>query len=478
MSRKVGNLQDVFNRIEESRESTLERTRELLTQPSISPEGEGIEECADMVSRYFTDFICDTSEVVEAEGNPIVYGEYNCGAEKTLLGYFMYDTQPYDENLWDYPPMEGRLVDMEMPDGDVEALVNRGAFNTKGPMVNFLAALKSIEETRGRLPVNLKLIAEGEEELGSPSLPGFVDSYKGRLEDSDACFFPFFLQDRKGQVDMYLGNKGLVYFELECSGSNWGRGPEERDIHGSNKAWMDSPAWRMIGALSSLCEGNDILVDGFYENVDPLNDSERELIEKLADSFDPESIKEMNDVSKFMVDEENTKELIEAYVGNTTLNIDGIWGGYTGEGSKTVLPHKVTAKLDVRLVPNQTKDEVLTKIRDYLDKEGYEDIEMNILNEGYGWSRTHLEEDVVQAGIETVRDFGFEPRIWPRLAGTAPFYLFSEELGLPFTFGLLGHGGREHSPDEYIVYRGNDKIAGFDRVQRSFVKFLYRFGDR
>jgi len=471
-------LASIFEHIEDNLDYTLDKTEELVKQPSISPESVGIEDCAKIVADYFTDFVCDTSEVVETDGNPIVYGEYECGAEKTILGYFMYDTQPYDEELWDQPPMEANLVSMDMPDGEVEALVNRGAFNTKGPMVTFLAALRSIKETKGELPVNLKLIAEGEEELGSPSLPGFVESYNDRLSDCDACFFPFFLQDQKGNVDMYLGNKGLVYFELECSGSSWGRGPEEYDIHGSNKAWMDSPAWRMIGALSSLCEGNDILVDGFYENVDPLTRKEKELVEDLAESFDPEPIKEINKVSKFSIDEENTKELIEAYVGNTTLNIDGIWGGYTGEGSKTVLPYKVTAKLDARLVPNQTQDEILEKIRNHLDKHGYEDIEINVLNEGYGWSRTNLEEDVVQAGVETIRDFDLEPRIWPRLAGTAPFYLFSEELELPFTFGLMGHGGKEHSPNEYIIFRGNEKIAGFNRIQQSFVRFLYRYANR
>jgi acetylornithine deacetylase/succinyl-diaminopimelate desuccinylase-like protein len=467
------NLEKIYQYIDSHKNQHFETLKALLLQPSVSPQNIGIQECAELLATFYDDLNCEP-EIYETEGNPVVYGKYDAGAEKTMLAYFMYDTQPYDEPGWTYPPMEATLAPLELPSGPVTALFNRGAINTKGPTMTFLNAVESIQKIEGDLPFNLLLVAEGEEELGSPHLPDFVRSRKSELKKADAAVFPFYLQDTKGKAHLDLGVKGIIYFELECSGKAWGRGPTKFGIHGSNKAWVDSPAWRLIHALATLTEddGNTVVVDQFYDDVIPPSPEDEALIKKILETFDPEPFKETMKVENFVVDEEKTESLIRKLLYTSTLNIDGIWGGYTGEGSKTLLPHKATAKIDIRLVPNQERDKMLPLIRNHLDRNGYNDIQLRVLDKGYNWSKVSVREDVVQAMIRTCRNFGYEPEIWPHLAGSAPFYLFSSILNIPYVMGALGHGARAHSPDEYIVYEGNDTVLGLDGAQKSMIMFL------
>ena len=177
-------------------------------------------------------------------------------------------------------------------------------------------------------------------------------------------------------------------------------------------------------------------------------------------------------VEKFVIDETEREPLIKKLLYTSTLNIDGIWGGYTGEGSKTLLPHKATAKIDIRLVPNQERDKMLPLVRKHLDANGYTDVKIRTLDQGYNWSKVSVKEPVVKAMIKTCQNYGFEPEVWPHLAGSAPFYLFSEILNIPYVMGALGHGTRAHSPDEYIVYQGNGIVRGLDDAQKSMVSFL------
>jgi acetylornithine deacetylase/succinyl-diaminopimelate desuccinylase-like protein len=220
--------------------------------------------------------------------------------------------------------------------------------------------------------------------------------------------------------------------------------------------------------------GNRVTIEGFYDDVSEPSPEEEALLKDLVETFDPQVVKEMSKISRFSVDEANREELLRTYLYSPTLNIDGIFGGYTGPGSKTVLPHKVTAKLDIRLVPRQSPEKVITLVREHLDKLGYSDIQMSTLD-AYPWAQTDPQAPVVQAVIQACRDFGYEPEIWPRIGGSAPFYLFSDELKIPFMMGVLGHGGRAHSPDEYIVWEGNDKVLGYDGAVKSMVAFLVRY---
>jgi acetylornithine deacetylase/succinyl-diaminopimelate desuccinylase-like protein len=460
-----------FQYIDQHYDDHLGKLQELVRQPSISAENRGIRECAELVQRYFGDLGCEDPRLVETSGHPVVYGYYDAGAETTLIAYFMYDTQPVDDPGWVVPPLEGRVVNLP-PFGD--CLVARGAYNTKGELRAFLNACESIKESGEKMPVNLILVAEGEEELGSRHFPEFIRKYEDQLRKADAVLFPWVCQNQKGKVVNYLGVKGIVYFELMLDGKAWGYGPTAFDIHGSNKAWVDNPAWRMIHALSSMTSpsGNEVRIDGFHENVLPPSPEDAKLLEKLAKTFDEDSVKELLTVERF-IDDSHGKDALLRYLYTPSLNIDGIWSGYTGPGTKTVLPHKITAKVDVRLVPAMRVDEVLPKIRRHLDTHGFPEVKIVELEEGYGWAKTSVTAPAAQAIIKTYREFGYEPETWPHMAGSAPFCMFNRDpLNLPFVVGGLGHGGRAHSPNEYLVVEEGGPTGGLCTLEKSYVAIL------
>jgi len=461
----------VFKHIENHFDKHLGRLQELLRQPSISAENRGIRECAELVRRYLKNLGCRGTTLVETSGNPVVYGFYDAGAAKTVLVYFMYDTQPVDEPGWTVPPLEGRVVDMA-PFG--KCLVARGAINTKGPLGAFLNACESIIAAGEEIPVNLMFVAEGEEELGSRHLPEFINQYLDKLKEADVVFFPNADQDQKGKVTMILGVKGIVYFELELDGKSWGYGPTEFDVHGSVKACVDSPTWRMVQALSTLTtkDGNKVLIEGFYDNVIPPSKEDLELLEKLEKTFDEETFKDEIKVKR-LIDNAHGKEALLKLFFSPSLNIDGIWSGYTGPGTKTVLPHKITAKVDARLVPNMAVKEVIPKIRSHFDKHGFKEIKIKELEEGYGWAKTSIHEPAAQAIVETYREFGYEPEIWPLNPGSAPFCMFNREpLNLSFVAGGLGHGERAHAPNEYLVVGEDGPTGGLVTLEKSYVTIL------
>ena len=470
-------LEKAFKRIDRDKNRHIARVRRLLKQPSSSQEDIGIDDCAELVGKLYREVGCEKVKIVKTKGNPIVYGECKGESDTTLLAYFMYDTMPFNEPGWKHPAMGAKLVDMKLLSGKVKAIVNRGADNTKGPMAAFLNAVDACNRANGRPPVNLLLVAEGEEELGSPSLPAYVRKEKKRLSKADACYFPFFGQEASGACSHFLGVKGVIYFEMSCSGKRWGRGPQEFAIHSSNKAWVDSPVWRLVDALGTMTEdcGNRILVDGFYDDIVPPSEEDLELIGDLAGKVDAAGFKKTMKIKQFMLPEEDREDLLKAYTYGTTLNIDGIWGGYTEKGSKTVLPHEVTCKIDVRLVPNQKKSRVLPMIKRHLKEHGYGDISVKEVDTGYDWCRTSVKAPVVQAMLSTYREYGHDPAVWPTSGGAVPFYVFNRILKLPFTMGGIGHSSLAHSPNEYMVVEGNRKIASLTETEKFMVSFMDEF---
>ncbi|MEM3258240.1 MAG: M20/M25/M40 family metallo-hydrolase [Thermoproteota archaeon] len=222
--------------------------------------------------------------------------------------------------------------------------------------------------------------------------------------------------------------------------------------------------------------GRTITIDGFYDDVVEPSEEDEKLLKELAKSFEPEKIKETLKVKEFIFDENDKYNLLKKFLFSTTLNIDGIWSGYIGPGSKTVLPHKATCKVDVRLVPNQNDpNKIISLIRRHLDNRGYNDIEIRQLN-GYKWSKTSVNHPVVQAVISSIHSFNKDVEIWPLTAGSAPMYLFNDVLEAPAVHLGLGHGARAHSPNEYIVIKGNKYVSGIDIAHKFFVKFLFNFG--
>jgi len=210
--------------------------------------------------------------------------------------------------------------------------------------------------------------------------------------------------------------------------------------------------------------------------IAPPSQEDLELVNQLAKVFDDRTWKDMYKVERWIGDEKG-RELLLRYLYSTTLNIDGIWGGYTGPGTKTVLPHRVTCKMDIRLVPNQESKDILPLIRAHLDKHGYSDIQIRQLS-GYEWSKTSVKEPVVQAVLSVYEKYGIKPIVWPHMGGSAPMYLYTRPpLSLPVCTGGLGHGGRAHSPNEYYVIEGNGRVAGLVKAEKSYVDILYAFAN-
>ena len=460
----------VYRHIDSHLDEHLTKIRRWLRQPSVSAQSIGIEEMARMLRDDLAAIGFREAELVPTAGHPGVWGYYDAGAEKTLMIYLMYDVQPVNPEDWRSPPFEAGLVDTD--DGTV--VMARGATNEKGPERAFLNALESVIAAEGTLPVNIMVAAEGEEELGSPHYPEIIDRYEDRLRTCEGAFFPFNSQNANGDLTFSLGVKGLLYFEMEARGSANG-GPTEAEIHGSYKAIVDSPVWRLMQALATLTtpDGNSILVPNYYGAVREPTEEEQRLVNGVVGRWNESLIKQSLGVQRW-IDAISGKDAILRYLFEPTLNIDGVWGGYTGEGVKTILPHVATAKVDSRLPPDMRPDDALASIRRHLDARGFEDIEIRQLS-GYPPAQTSVDAPLVQAAIGVFNKYGHTPAVWPRLAGSAPFYQFTERLGLPMVFAGLGHGSGAHAPNEYMVIRPREgsSVAGLAEIEKGYVDLLY-----
>lgn len=286
-------------------------------------------------------------------------------------------------------------------------------------------------------------------------------------------FMPSASQDLDGAVTVSLGAKGIVELELVASGERWGRGPA-KDVHSSLKAMVDSPAWHLIAALGTLVsvDGNTITIDG-YPTPRPMSDEERAMVAVGTQRRSEAQAKQQLSVQRWIDDLPWTRAN-ERLVSQPTVNIEGLVGGYTGPGGKTILPHRAAAKLDLRLVPDMRKDDAVAALRSHLAARGVGDIEVNVTG-GYDPTSTAASSRLIQAQLALLRRAGIEPLLWPRGAGSYPGYVFTgEPLKLASSHYGLGHGSGAHAPDEYYVIDSiHPKVQGFDGAVLSFVQFLY-----
>lgn len=454
----------------------LANMQRWVRQRSVSAQNDGIQQMARLVQTDLKQLGFKETEIVSTTGHPSVWGFYDAGAPKTLAVYMMYDVQPVEPTGWSVDAFAGQVVDR--PLGKV--LMARGATNQKGPQRAFLNAIDAIIATKKTLPVNLMVIAEGEEELGSVHFPEAIQKYADRLRTASGVFFPFNSQDAKGDVTVNLGVKGIVYFELEARGGPQG-GPAKAEIHGSYKAIVDAPAIRLAHAIASLTtpDGNTIVVPGYYDAVRQPSEEEQRLVNGMVPTWSQAEadMRKAFGVEKWIGGMSGAQSLTE-YLFTTTLNVDGIWSGYTGVGMKTILPHVATAKLDSRLVPNQHPDSALALIRTHLDAKGFGDVTLRKMS-GYPPAQTSVTAPLVQAAISVYNKHGFNTAVVPRLAGSAPYYLFTDVLRLPMVMGGIGYGSGAHAPDEFMVVEpaAGSKIAGLAAVEKFYVDLLYALAE-
>jgi acetylornithine deacetylase/succinyl-diaminopimelate desuccinylase-like protein len=468
----AGDHADAYAYIDANLPAHLENLRRWVRQRSVSAQDDGIQAMAETVRGDLRGLGFREAELVPTSGHPGVWGYYDAGAAKTLVVYMMYDVQPVEATGWSVNAFDGSIVDHAKG----RVLMARGATNQKGPERAFLNALEAIIRTSGTLPVNLMVVAEGEEELGSVNFGEVIGKYEDRLRTAAGVFFPFNSQEASGDVSMFLGVKGILYFEIEAQGGPHG-GPARAEIHGSYKAITDAPALRLVQAIASLTtpDGNSIRIPGYYNAIRPPSDEEMQLANGMLPQWTAtdSTARAGLGVTRWM-DGMGPAESLAEYLFNTTLNVDGIWSGYTGVGMKTITPHIATAKMDSRLVPDQHPDSALALIRSHLDAQGFTDIVLRKLS-GYPPAQTSVTAPLVQAAIGVYNKYEFIPSVLPRLAGSAPYYQFTERLGLPMVMGGLGHGVGAHAPDEYMVIEppAGSRIAGLATIEKFYVDLLF-----
>ena len=471
-SRRDGDRETIRRAVEAGHEESVRRIREWIALPTIAAEGLNLEEGADHMARLATEAGFTGVRKVPTGGVPAVFGVLDAGARRTVGIYFMYDVKQFDPAEWASPPLEGRIVDVPLG----RAIRGRGAVNQKGPEGAFLAALHAMRAAGRRPPVNLVLLAEGEEEIGSPN---FVNVFRdaevlAAMRRAEGVIIPAASQGANGAVTINLGAKGIIECELVASGERWGRGPA-RDVHSSLKAQVDSPVWHLVHALTTLVrdEGNTPAIDGWFDNVRSLTERERALVAESARSRNEDEVKRLLGVPHW-IDDLPWRESLERLVSQPTVNIEGLVAGYTGPGGKTVLPARGVAKLDLRLVPDMTVEDCLPKLRAHLAQRGFGDVEVNMTG-GYDPNETAEDSNVIRAQQAVLTRAGVQWSLFPRSAGSWPGFVFTgEPLRKPAGQFGLGHGSGAHAPDEFFLIESrNEAVGGLNEATMGYVDFLY-----
>ena len=464
---------DIGAEITNRHDEAVKRLQDWIHQVSIAAENRGYPEGAEYMANLARQAGFQQVTIVTTDGKPGVFATLDAGAKKTVGLYFMYDVKQFDPAEWTSSPTEARLVD-KPPLG--KAIIGRGTVNQKGPEAAFLAALHAIRGAGKKMPVNLVMVAEGEEEIGSPHIGQLVRRPEVQTAFSKCVgvFMPSATQDLDGIVTVNLGSKGVVELELVSSGEKWGRGPA-KDIHSSLKAMIDSPAWRLVKALDTLVsdDGNQIKIDN-YPMPRPLSAEEKTMIANVSKVRSEAQAKKLYSVQHW-IDDLPWQQANERLESQPTVNIEGLVGGYTGPGGKTILPHRAVAKIDMRLVPDMKAADALAALKAHLAKRGFGDIEVNMTG-GYDPTSTSADAALIKAQLATYKQFGIDALLWPRNAGSYPGYVFTgEPLKLAAGHFGLGHGSGAHAPDEYyVIESANPKIQGMDGAVLSFVQYLYQ----
>ena len=462
-------MDKINENLQNLKETHIERIVKILKQPTIFNDHSNIRKCAEIYLDYLKKAGFQVVSLIETDLNPLIYAEYYCNAPKTILVYNFFDMLPNENE--DYA-FYSEIKDIE-PYG--KCIVGRG-IGTKAAGVAFINAIEGCLKARGKLPVNLKYIAEGEEMYGSIHVPWFIENYPEKLKDVDAIFVPSLTQNQQGNVpSIQLGGKGFVGYELICSGENWGRGPKKHDTHSSTKAIVDNPNWRLVEAVNTFVgdSGKEILIDGFFDEVRPLTGEEQKYLDILAESFDEDAMKKRLSLNVFYKNAKG-KEVLKQNLFDPTLNFEGI--PYTTVDPVGVIPHRAVAKFQSRIVPNQTVEGMLRKIREHLDKRGYNDIEIKKLY-GFGPARTSIDEPIVKAVLKLFKEEGIlSPMIYPSSPGSSPVNAFNNLLGIPYVSSGLGYVGRDKDTN-FLVLDEQDKIAGLVKLERAYIKILENYAE-
>ncbi|GBC68443.1 N-formyl-4-amino-5-aminomethyl-2-methylpyrimidine deformylase [archaeon HR01] len=440
----------LFNQIRQNGDRYLKLVETLISQPSVSATGEGLRDCARLVEGLLEDVGLRVTSYEVGGGGPIILGELNVEAHATLMFYNHYDVQPADPlDRWSSNPFQPTIKDGK--------IFGRGAADNKGNIAARIAAIDTLLSLLGELPVNIKFLVEGGEEIGSPGLERFVNEHSDILF-ADGCIWEYGHVSRRGPPVINLGVKGMLYVEVEATGVEY---------HSSLGGIVENPGWRLVEFLK-MVHGVDgrVLVDGFYEDVEEVSDELLEMLDvvRLSD-VTPEGIS----TGPGNVDE---KKLLKRLLLEPACNICGLSAGYTGEGAKTSIPSRAVAKLDFRLVPKQDPDKIFQRIESLAAGAGVRIRKIH----GYPAARTQPDSYLVHLVADTAREaYGSEPVVLPSGAASGPMYLFTDVLGMPCVSTGVGYAGSNvHGPNENIriedFYKGIAHIALIMRYFHSYLR--------
>jgi len=426
-------LADVFAYVDEHREEFVDQLIDYVRRPSISAHGVGIAEVAEYIAGVLREIGLNT-RVIPTAGWPMVLGERieRPGAPTVLL-YGHYDVQPPDPlEEWITPPFEPTIRDGR--------LYARGVGDNKGQHLAQILALKSLLAVRGALPCNVKVLLEGEEEVGSPHMPAFIQEHRDDVM-ADLVITSDGPVDESGRSRILFGVRGVLSFELRARGAN-------RDLHSGNFGGVaPNPIWTLVHLLATMKnERGGVTIEGFYDDVLPLTPLEQEALAKLP--VDEEAVKSSLGIAEF--DEPRERGYFERLAAWPTFTINGFHGGYGGPGLKTVLPHEAVVKCDVRLVEAQKADDIFAKIEAHVRKHAPN---VEVIRQGsMEPSKTPLDSpytEPIRRGVALGQ--GEEPLLVPALGGSLPDYVFTKVLGIP-AFGVPYANPDEsnHAPNENL----------------------------
>ncbi len=433
--------------IAEHRERFLAELRELCAIPSEAKDPGALERAALWCRDRMAAAGCAV-RVARVDGvPPLVIGEVGSG-QRTLIGVQHYDVQPaVPLELWETPPYEPVVRD--------GAMYARGISDNKGQLLLRIQAVEAHRAVTGELPIRLRFLIEGEEEAGSQNLHRYVDAEPGLVE-GDGALKEGGGVDAAGRPHLLLGNKGIFYCELRVRSM-------ARDAHSGGATHLPNAAWRLVAALRSiLADDGRILIDGFYDRVRAPTPEEREYVRALP--FEAASVKRTHGIERFAFGRSDEQANL-ASVYEPTANLCGVISGYTGPGSKTVIPSEASAKLDFRLVPDQDPDDVARLLRAHLDRHGHSDVDLKA-SEGEHPYRGAMDDPLVRAARSVAEEaFGKPAVVSPISGGTAPMWLVSHRKRLAnVTLGAGHHDSRAHAPNEHIL------LDNYWRALRAFTR--------
>ncbi len=421
----------------------IDDLKRLIQIPSVSAKNQRLEECAKEIANMM-EKMGITAELIYLEDNkdkekktipPIVYGEIKSKSNpngKTILFYNHYDVQPEEPvELWEHEPFKGEV--------EGNKIFGRGSSDDKGELITRLKAAKHILKQTGDVPLNIKYIIEGEEEIGSNNISNYLKKYKEKFK-ADVVIWEFGYINEEEKPIINLGMKGLLYIEMSAQGPS-------RDAHSGLAVLIENPAWKITQVLSTLADRNGkILIKDWYNEIKQLTKEEIEIIEN--EQFNEEEFKKEYGINNF-INDLTGKDVRKALTSEPTCNISGLYSGYSGESAKTIIPSKATVKIDFRLVPAMDPDLQFERLKKHLKENGFRDIQV-IRIHGETAGRTEIDNPYVKVIQKSANEIFGDSIISISSAGTGPMHSFINILKIPcISIGGTYIFSRIHSPNEY-----------------------------